>query len=168
MASADEALMGAVARRHTRAPSIQPWFSLGLVAGDAACVVAALLLAYWYRYLSHRDPIPVPGVESPDFGRYLQAVPVLVVVMLVALAVNRGYAQTRGRAFIDEAYGLVGGVFVGAILGLAAMSLYRSFSDPRLMGIDLSAVTALLTIAFRLGMRALLSGLRRRGLGTTR
>ncbi len=160
--------MGAVARRHTRAPSIQPWFSLGLVAGDAACVVGALLLAYWYRYLSHRDPIPVPGVESPDFGRYLQAAPVLVVVMLVALAVNRGYAQTRGRAFIDEAYGLVGGVFVGTILVLAAMSLYRSFSYSRLMVIYLAAVTALLTIAFRLGMRALLSGLRRRGLGTTR
>src|SRR5258708_34278227 len=101
MASADEALTGPRARRHARAHSIQPWFSVGLVAGDAACVVAALLLAYWYRYLSHRDPIPVPGVESPDFGRYLQAVPVLVSVLLVALAVNRGYAQTPGPAFID-------------------------------------------------------------------
>jgi exopolysaccharide biosynthesis polyprenyl glycosylphosphotransferase len=131
-------------------------------------VGAALLISYWYRYTSHIDKIPVPGSEAPDFGRYVEAIPVLVLVMAAALAVNRAYAQTRGRSFVDEAYGLIGGVFVGAVLILAVMSLYRGFSYSRLMVVYFAAATAIVLIAYRLGMRVALSQLRRRGLGTTR
>jgi len=131
-------------------------------------VTAALLISYWYRYNSHLDKIPVPGSEAPDFARYLQAIPVLVVIMATALAVNRAYAQTRGRSFVDEAYGLIGGMFVGSILILAVMSLYRGFSYSRLMVIYVAAFSAVLLIVFRLVMRVTLSRLRRRGLGTTR
>jgi len=131
-------------------------------------VTAALLISYWYRYNSHLDKIPVPGSEAPDFARYLQAIPVLVVIMATALAVNRAYAQTRGRSFVDEAYGLIGGMFVGSILILAVMSLYRGFSYSRLMVIYVAALSAVLLIVFRLVMRVTLSRLRRRGLGTTR
>lgn len=131
-------------------------------------MTAALLISYWYRYNSHLDKIPVPGSEAPDFARYLQAIPVLVVIMATALAVNRAYAQTRGRSFVDEAYGLIGGMFVGSILILAVMSLYRGFSYSRLMVIYLAALSAVLLIVFRLMMRVTLSRLRHRGLGTTR
>ena len=131
-------------------------------------MTAALLISYWYRYNSHLDKIPVPGSEAPDFARYLQAIPVLVVIMATALAVNRAYAQTRGRSFVDEAYGLIGGMFVGSILILAVMSLYRGFSYSRLMVIYVAAFSAVLLIVFRLVMRVTLSRLRRRGLGTTR
>jgi exopolysaccharide biosynthesis polyprenyl glycosylphosphotransferase len=131
-------------------------------------VTAAVLISYWYRYNSHLDKIPVPGSEAPDFARYLQAIPVLVVIMATALAVNRAYAQTRGRSFVDEAYGLIGGMFVGSILILAVMSLYRGFSYSRLMVIYVAALSAVLLIVFRLVMRVTLSRLRRRGLGTTR
>lgn len=131
-------------------------------------MTAALLISYWYRYNSHLDKIPVPGSEAPDFARYLQAIPVLVVIMATALAVNRAYAQTRGRSFVDEAYGLIGGMFVGSILILAVMSLYRGFSYSRLMVIYVAALSAVLLIVFRLMMRVTLSRLRHRGLGTTR
>ena len=131
-------------------------------------MTAAVLISYWYRYNSHLDKIPVPGSEAPDFARYLQAIPVLVVIMATALAVNRAYAQTRGRSFVDEAYGLIGGMFVGSILILAVMSLYRGFSYSRLMVIYVAALSAVLLIVFRLVMRVTLSRLRRRGLGTTR
>ena len=131
-------------------------------------MTAAVLISYWYRYNSHLDKIPVPGSEAPDFARYLQAIPVLVVIMATALAVNRAYAQTRGRSFVDEAYGLIGGMFVGSILILAVMSLYRGFSYSRLMVIYVAAFSAVLLIVFRLVMRVTLSRLRRRGLGTTR
>ena len=132
------------------------------------CLAGALLIAYWYRYNSHLDRIPVPGNEPPTFDRYLQAIPVLVLVIGAALAINRAYSQSRGRSFIDEAYGLIGGLFVGSILLLAVMSLYRGFSYSRLMVIYVAAVSALLLIAFRAFMRLGLSQLRRRGLGTTR
>jgi exopolysaccharide biosynthesis polyprenyl glycosylphosphotransferase len=131
-------------------------------------VTAALLISYWYRYNSHLDKIPIPGGEVPKFGAYLGAIPVLIVAIVMSLAVNRAYNQTRGRSFIDEVYGLIGGVFVGSILLLAAMSLYRAFSYSRLMVVYFAVVTGVLLIAYRLGMRVALSQLRRRGLGTTR
>jgi exopolysaccharide biosynthesis polyprenyl glycosylphosphotransferase len=141
---------------------------VALLAGDAVCVTAALLISYWYRYDSHLDKIPIPGGEVPTFSAYVGAVPVLIVVVVLSLAVNRGYSQTRGRGFVDEAYGLIGGLFVGSILLLAAMSLYRAFSYSRLMVVYVAVVAAVLLIAYRLAMRVVLSQLRRRGLGTTR
>jgi exopolysaccharide biosynthesis polyprenyl glycosylphosphotransferase len=131
-------------------------------------VTAALLISYWYRYNSHLDRIPITGGEVPQFGPYLGAIPVLIAAILASLAVNRAYNQTRGRSFVDEAYGLIGGVSVGSILLLAAMSLYRAFSYSRLMVVYFAVATAVLLVVCRLGMRVALSQLRRRGLGTTR
>ena len=92
----------------------------------------------------------------------------MIAVMVLSLAVNRAYAQTRGRGLVDEVYGLIGGVFVGSILLLAAMSLYRGFSYSRLMVIYLAASSAVVLIVFRILMRFALSQLRKRGMGTTR
>ena len=131
-------------------------------------MAVALLLAYWYRFNSHLDRIPVPGGEVPKFSAYLEAVPVVVLTILAALAINRAYAQTRGRSFIDEAYGIIGGVFVGSVVLLALMSLYRSFSYSRLVVVYFALIVALVLIAYRMLMRYSLTQLRRRGLGTTR
>jgi len=131
-------------------------------------VALALLISYWYRYKSHLDRIPVPGSEPPDFKRYLAAIPVLVVVMVVTLALNRGYVQARGRAFLDEAYGLMGGIAMGAVLLLAIMGLYRGFSYSRLMVAYVAISGAFLLLIYRAMMRVALAQLRRRGMGTTR
>ncbi|MGI8608607.1 MAG: undecaprenyl-phosphate glucose phosphotransferase [Candidatus Dormibacteria bacterium] len=131
-------------------------------------VAAALLVSYWYRYNSHLDRIPVPGTEPPDFKRYLAAIPVVVVVMVTTLLLNRGYVQARGRAYLDEAYGLIGGVAMGAVLLLAIMGLYRGFSYSRLAVVYVSISGAALLLLFRAMMRVVLSQLRHRGLGTTR
>ena len=131
-------------------------------------VAIALLISYWYRYKSHLDRIPVPGSEPPDFKRYVAAIPVLVVVMVVTLALNRGYVQARGRAFLDEAYGLMGGIALGAVLLLAIMGLYRGFSYSRLMVAYVSIGGAFLLLIFRAMMRVALAELRKRGMGTTR
>ena len=128
----------------------------------------ALLVSYWYRYSSHLDKIRVPGDVAPDFKRYVVAIPVLVVVMGTTLALNRGYVQARGRAYLDEAYGLIGGVAMGAVLLLAIMGLYRGFSYSRLMVAYVSIVGAVLLLLFRAMMRVALAQLRHRGLGTTR
>ncbi|MFY9614332.1 MAG: undecaprenyl-phosphate glucose phosphotransferase [Candidatus Dormiibacterota bacterium] len=137
-----------------------------MAAGDAVCVAAAVLLAYHYRF--HFDRIPIPGTEPPSFERYVAAIPVVIVVLVVSLAINRGYTQTRGRAFLDEIYGLIGGVTVGSILLLAMMSLYRDFSYSRLVTVYMAVVAIAILVAFRGLMRVALSQMRRRGLGTTR
>ncbi|HEV1997782.1 MAG TPA: undecaprenyl-phosphate glucose phosphotransferase [Candidatus Dormibacteraeota bacterium] len=131
-------------------------------------VSVALMISYWYRYHSHLDRIPVPGSEPPDFKRYLAAIPVVIVVMVTTLLLNRGYVQARGRAFVDEAYGLIGGLAMGAVLLLAIMGLYRGFSYSRLMVVYISISGTVLLLLFRGVMRVALSQLRQRGLGTTR
>jgi exopolysaccharide biosynthesis polyprenyl glycosylphosphotransferase len=136
--------------------------------GDGLCVAGALLISYWYRYHSHLDRIPVPGVEPPDFQRYLAAIPVVVAVMAITLFLNRAYIQARGRALLDEMYGIIGGLAMGAVLLLAVMALYRGFSYSRLMVIYVAISAAVVVAVFRSIMRVVLSQLRRHGLGTTR
>ncbi|GAC1331567.1 MAG: undecaprenyl-phosphate glucose phosphotransferase [Candidatus Dormibacteria bacterium] len=155
-------------RRRARPQAIQPWFTIGLLVGDALSIAGAVMLSYWYRYLSGLDHIDVPGKSAPDIKRYLAAIPVVVVVMMLSLLINRGYVQARGRAFLDEAYGLIGGVAMGAVLLLAVMGLYRGFSYSRLMVIYAGLSGAALLLTFRSARRVTLAQLRRRGLGTTR
>ncbi|MFN2465396.1 MAG: undecaprenyl-phosphate glucose phosphotransferase [Candidatus Dormibacteria bacterium] len=165
---ADEALKATAARRRARSRAIQPWFTVALLVGDAFFISGAVMLSYWYRYHSGLDRIPVPGESAPDFKRYLAAVPVVVLVMLVTLLLNRAYIQARGRALLDESYGMIGGLSMGAVLLLAIMALYRGFSYSRLMVIYVAISAAVLLLVFRSLMRVVLSQLRRHGLGTTR
>jgi exopolysaccharide biosynthesis polyprenyl glycosylphosphotransferase len=139
-----------------------------MIAGDGACVAASVLLSYWYRYNSHVDRIDIPGGAAPPFDRYFQAIPVVVLLMLFGIAINRGYARTRGRSFLDEAYGLVGGALVGAAGLLILMGLYRQFSYSRLLVLYVSVASVVLLVIFRAMMRSVLAQLRRRGLGNTR
>ena len=157
-----------MARSRARARGIQPWFTIVMVVGDALCIAGAVLVSYWYRYHSGLDKIPVPGESAPDFNRYVAAIPVVILVMGMTLLVNRAYIQARGRAFLDEAYGLVGALAMGAVLLLAVMALYRGFSYSRLMVIYLGITGAVFLLWFRALMRVALAQLRRRGLGTTR
>jgi exopolysaccharide biosynthesis polyprenyl glycosylphosphotransferase len=156
------------ARRRARSRAIQPWFTVALVVGDGLFVGLAVLVSYWYRYKSGLDKIPVPGESAPEFERYVQAIPVVVLVMLITLLLNRGYIQARGRALLDESYGIIGGLAMGAVLLLAIMALYRGFSYSRLMVIYVAISAAVLVLVFRSIMRVVLSQLRRHGLGTTR
>ncbi|MFN2463708.1 MAG: undecaprenyl-phosphate glucose phosphotransferase [Candidatus Dormibacteria bacterium] len=165
---AHDSLSSTATRRRARAQAIQPWYTMGLLAGDAVALGAAVLVAYWYRYVSRLDRIPVPGESAPDLRRYVAAIPVVVVVMGITLFLNRAYIQSRGRAFLDEAYGIIGGLALGAVLLLATMALYRGFSYSRLMVIYVAVAAAVLVIFFRGLMRAVLTELRRHGLGTTR
>ena len=157
-----------MARSRSRARGIQPWFTILLVAGDALCIGGAVLLSYWYRYHSGLDRIPVPGESAPEFDRYMAAIPLVMAVMVFSVLVNRGYIQARGRAFLDEAYGLIGGLAMGAVLLLAVMALYRGFSYSRLMVIYVGVSGAVFLLWFRSLMRVALAQLRRRGMGTTR
>lgn len=91
--------------------------------------------------------------------------------MVICLALNRAYTRPRGRAYLDEAYGIIGGSFIGAVVLLALMSVYRGsngFPYSRLVLVYFAIAMAVLAIAFHGVMRLVLAQLRRRGLGVTR
>src|SRR5438128_128392 len=103
--------------------SRQRWLPFVRAAIDAASVVAAVLIAYNYRF--HLDRIPIPGTEPPAFGPYLAAAPVLVAIVLLTFTFSGIYRIRRGGPFLDELFAIIGASVVSGLVALAVMSLYR-------------------------------------------
>src|SRR5439155_4781563 len=93
---------------------------------DVVALVAAVLLAYNYRF--HVDRIPIPGTEPPAFGYYLAAAPVVALIFVATFAFSGVYRIRRGRPLLDELFPIIGAAVLAAMLTLALMSIYRDFS----------------------------------------
>ena len=157
-----------VARPESKLVFLPPdWLPLALIAGDAVIAVAAVLLGYWYRH--NLDPIRQQGGEALAFGPYLVAIPVVVVLFWLALAVNHQYHSWRGRTLAAILLDLFSGIGLAAVLMLAVISLANlgaSFS--RLTITYTILLSAILMTAERFGLRQYETSLRRKGIGTER
>jgi len=137
------------------------WLPLALLAGDVAISALSVPFGYWVRYVNAGQVLP--------FGPYVAAIPVVVVLYLVALAVNRQYSSWRGRTLVDQLLSLYYGIGFAAVLMLAAIELAnlgQSFS--RLTLIPAVVFAAVLMTAERYVLRQYETRLRRRGIGTER
>jgi exopolysaccharide biosynthesis polyprenyl glycosylphosphotransferase len=140
-----------------------PWLR---ASADLLAVVAGAILAYNYRF--HVDRIPVPGTEPPAFVPYLAAAPVMAAIFVATFAFSGVYRIRRGRPLIDELFSITGAAAVAAVLTLALMSVYRTFSYSRLV-LLYAVILALIIIALvRIALRQLLTVQQRRGIGTDR
>lgn len=143
------------------------WLPVALIAGDAVLVTGSLLLGYWYRH--NLDPIRQQGGAALAFGPYLLAIPVVVVIYWVALALNGQYNSWRGRTLAAILLNLYTGIGLAAVLILALIALTN-------LGIDFSRLTITYTIllsavvltAERYFLRQYETRLRRQGIGTER
>jgi exopolysaccharide biosynthesis polyprenyl glycosylphosphotransferase len=143
------------------------WLPRALVAGDAVIVVVALLLGYWYRH--NLDPIKQQGGEALAFGPYLAAIPVVVLIYLLALAMNSQYHSWRGRTLAAVLVNLYTGIGLAAILMLALIAIAN-------LGLYFSRLTITYTILLsavlltieRYFLRQYETRLRRQGIGTER
>ncbi|GAC1480764.1 MAG: undecaprenyl-phosphate glucose phosphotransferase [Candidatus Dormibacteria bacterium] len=137
------------------------WLPIALVIGDAIIAAVSVPTAYWIRYGAADQQLP--------FGPYLAAIPVVVVIYLFALAMNRQYTSWRGRTLVDQLFSLYSGIGLAAILLLAAIELGN-------LGTRYSRLTIvpvlLLSLVLMTGERYLLrqyeTRLRRMGVGTER
>lgn len=142
------------------------WLPVALVAGDALIAGASVILAYQYRY--HLDRIPQVVKEPLAFGPYLAAVPVVILMYLVALGVNQQYRSWRGRTLVDQVFAMGSGIALAGMLMLAGMSLYRGFEYSRLTWVYTIILSAVLMTIERYILRQYETRLRRRGIGTER
>jgi exopolysaccharide biosynthesis polyprenyl glycosylphosphotransferase len=140
-----------------------PWIR---AATDLVALLAALLLAYNYRY--HVDRIPVPGTEPPAFGYYLAAAPVVALIVIVTFAASGVYRIRRGRPFLDEFFSIIGASALAGVIILALMSIYRGFSYSRLVLLYTVSIALVLIAVTRLVLRRILTMQQRRGVGTDR
>src|SRR5205807_2489731 len=114
---------------------------------DVVALVAAVLLAYNYRF--HVDRIPIPGTEPRAFGYYLAAAPLLGLIFVVTFA-------------------FIGAAALAGLVTLALMSIYRGFSYSRLVLIYTVVIALVLITAARTALRQVLIAQQRRGIGTDR
>src|SRR5205807_10572355 len=73
---------------------------------DVVALVAAVLLAYNYRF--HVDRIPIPGTEPPALGYYLAAASLLGLIFVVTFAFSGVYWIWRSRTLLGGLFGIVG------------------------------------------------------------
>lgn len=137
------------------------WLPLALLAGDALIAGASVPAAYWIRYGNASQALP--------FGPYLAAIPIVIILYLVALAINHQYTSWRGKTLVDQLLSLYAGIGLSAILLLAAIelgNLGQRYSRLTLIPAVLFAVV-LMTFE-RYLLRQYETRLRRQGIGTER
>lgn len=137
------------------------WLPVALLAGDAVIAMVSVPFAYWVRYGRGGEVLP--------FGPYLAAIPVVLVLYIVALALNRQYTSWRGLALVDQLFSLYAGIGLAALLMLAAIevgNLGQRYS--RLSLIPAVLFAAVLMTLERYVLRQYETRLRRRGIGTER
>jgi exopolysaccharide biosynthesis polyprenyl glycosylphosphotransferase len=140
-----------------------PWIR---AAADLVAILAAMILAYNYRY--RVDRIPIPGTEPPAFGAYLAAAPVVALIFVLTFASSGVYRIRRGRPLLDEFFSIIGAAALAGVIILALMSIYRGFSYSRLVLLYTVIIGLVLITLARIVLRRILTLQQRRGVGTDR
>ncbi|MGB3561474.1 MAG: exopolysaccharide biosynthesis polyprenyl glycosylphosphotransferase, partial [Thermoanaerobaculia bacterium] len=96
---------------------------------DLLATVAAFFAAWYLRFGIQIVPAP----EIPNLGRYLQLMPVIVILWPIVFYFHGLYQLRRGRSRIDEAVTVVIAVVLGTIL-LAFFILFFRPTVPRADG----------------------------------
>jgi exopolysaccharide biosynthesis polyprenyl glycosylphosphotransferase len=133
--------------------------------GDSIIAGVSVLAAYWYRY--NLDRINRISGQELAFGPYLAAVPVVIAIFAISLAVNRQYRSWRGRTLVDQLLSLYSGIALAAVLMLAAISITNTGLEySRLTLVYSLVLSAILMTLERYVLREYETRLRRQGIGT--
>lgn len=141
------------------------WFHRLTLLADALAVAAAVLAAYALRFSGW--PVPVRH-EVPALYLYLQALPVVLIVALLAYQYAGLYLERRIRSGVDESSAILRATTVAYLILLGITFFLRRETYSRVVigfawGFTLVTVTLL-----RVLLRALRASLWRRGVGVSR
>ena len=143
------------------------WLRYILIALDALLINVAFGIAYIIRYKLQWFRAVDPAYYT-DFSAYLPFAIILTLLLIAAYAVEGLYGEQRGRRLWDDVYGLINGTTTGLAVMIIGVFFWRPLFYSRLI----FAYTAVLVIVFlileRLAIRAILSHLRKRGVGVSR
>ncbi len=143
------------------------WLPIALVLGDTLIVIAAVVGAFWYYH--NLDPLRRTEGPALAFGPYVGALPVVALLFLVSLALNRQYGSWRGRTLMDLLLGLYSGVALAAVLILAAISIGNVGTHYSRLTITYTVIiAAVLMTGERYLLRQYETKLRRQGVGVER
>jgi Undecaprenyl-phosphate glucose phosphotransferase len=144
------------------------------LAGDVAATLLAFAGAWYLRFGTEVLPnVMSHGVTGqPDFERYLELVPVVLLIWPVVFYFHGLYQTRRGRSRVDEILTVVVAVLLGAIFLSAFSAYYRRPLEPGstqyftysrwFMGLFV-ALDMVLVVVARLQIRAALQRRQMRG-----
>jgi exopolysaccharide biosynthesis polyprenyl glycosylphosphotransferase len=128
--------------------------------GDVLATAAAVLIAYWLRFVVEIQPV-TKGI--PPIAEYLRLIPVVSLLWPAVFYFQGLYQRRRTRSKSDEALRVVLAVLLATILLTAGLSFYREFSYSRLFLAVFAIIDTLLVIFVRWLLRAVLGRIRRSG-----
>ncbi len=132
---------------------------------DVLAISLAFLGAYALRFSGW--PIPVHH-ETPAFGLYLQALPVVVLVAMISFHYAGLNLQRRGISGIDEFSLILRATTVAFLVIMAFTFFFRRVSYSRVVVFYAWGFTVVLVALLRSLLRRLQVSLRRRGVGVSR
>lgn len=137
---------------------------------DGLAAAAAVGLAYWLRYKVNPGHLAITGGEAPELSRYVQATPVVALVVVGVFWAMGSYRHRRGVQFVDEFLANLRALAVAAVVILAGIGLYRpgQFEYSRLVFVDWVVFSLLLITFTRYLLRRLQAARRARGIGADR
>ncbi|MBN1595578.1 undecaprenyl-phosphate glucose phosphotransferase [candidate division FCPU426 bacterium] len=135
------------------------------ILADSAAAASALIAAYYLRFSGW--PIPVRH-EKPEIALYLQALPVVVIVVLISYQYAGLYLQRRGISGVDEFSKIVRATTVSFFILIGLTYFWRRAEYSRVGLIYAWALTIVLVAMLRTFLRRMQVVLRRRGVGLCR
>jgi Undecaprenyl-phosphate glucose phosphotransferase len=94
------------------------------VISDGLLAMAALLIAYWLRFVSGLIAVP-KGV--PPLDQYLQMMPFIGLLVPVAFHIQGLYRLRRGRSRVDDFFAVLVGSVLAGIFGLVSLLYYQAY-----------------------------------------
>src|SRR5581483_5151299 len=134
---------------------------------DFILINAAFALAYYIRY-ELRFPITVAEANYVAYTEYIPITLLLSVGLLVIYRIEGIYNYVRGRAWLEEFYGLITATFTGIVILVFIFFFFRPQYYSRLIYLYAGILIVLFLTLFRVVLRFVLGYLRKRGIGVDR
>ena len=139
-----------------------------LVVSDFVAGLAAVALAYWFRFNVY--PTYIPGGEPPAPEQYVAAAPVAALLVVVVFLFLGVYRYRRGVQFVEELFSVLRGMVVAVIFLFAMVGVYRigNFTYSRLTAAYWAAAATVLVLLARYLVRRYRARRWRHGAGIDR
>jgi exopolysaccharide biosynthesis polyprenyl glycosylphosphotransferase len=134
---------------------------------DFVLINAAFALAYYIRY-ELRFPITVAEANYVAYTEYIPITLLLSVGLLVIYRIEGIYNYVRGRAWLEEFYGLITATFTGIVILVFIFFFFRPQYYSRLIYLYAGILVVLFLTLARVALRWGLGYLRTRGIGVDR
>jgi exopolysaccharide biosynthesis polyprenyl glycosylphosphotransferase len=132
---------------------------IGLFVGDGAVVGISAILAYYTRFYMNIVPVKY-GI--PPITDYLSAMPVIIVVFLLAFNYAGLYTLERGRSRFDEFVSVLTAAAASMIILVSITFFVRNVTFSRVVIMHLWAISSIILGAWRLLYRHTYNSLSRK------